>query len=335
MMKYVYVLTSTPNDLYYEQCLMSVFSLRHHTPKAQIYILTDNKTSDTFTEENKRLGLSNLGADIISVNFDDSVTNIQRSRILKTTIPEHISGDFLFIDCDTIICEDLSSIENNLHDTKISAVLDGHVPLSEHKHKDYFIKREKKLGFSASEKSGKHFNSGVMLYKDCPESKNFFKKWNELWTWCFTEKHDHHDQPSFNEAGIECGAIIKELDGIWNCQLSQGGLAYLENAKIIHYFSSEGGKNYIPYYKLAEKNIQQKVKDFGGIPSDVSQMILNPKFQFNKVHLINDKRIVSIMQSAIIFTIADIKIKIPWLFNILESICRNSRNFAKNFRRKK
>lgn len=41
------------------------------------------------------------------------------------------------------------------------------------------------------------------------------------------------------------------------------------------------------------------------------------------------------MQSAIIFTIADIKIKIPWLFNILESICRNSRNFAKNFKRKK
>lgn len=64
-------------------------------------------------------------------------------------------------------------------------------------------------------------------------------------------------------------------------------------------------------------------------------MILNPKFQFNKVHLINDKRIVSIMQSAIIFTIADIKIKIPWLFNILESICRNSRNFSKNFKRKK
>lgn len=167
------------------------------------------------------------------------------------------------------------------------------------------------------------------------DSREFFKKWNELWTWCFTEKHDHHDQPAFNEASFECGAIIKELDGIWNCQLSQGGLAFLENAKIIHYFSSEGGKNYIPYYKLAEKDIQQKVKDFGGIPSDISQMILNPKFQFNKVHLINDKRIVSIMQSAIIFTIADIKIKIPWLFNILESICRNSRNFAKNFKRKK
>lgn len=173
MMKYVYVLTSTPNDFYYEQCLMSVFSLRHHTPDAQIFILTDNKTSSSFSSSNKRLGLINQGATIITVNFDDSVSNTQRSRILKTTIPEHISGDFLFIDCDTIICDDLSSIENNLQNSKISAVLDGHVPLSEHKHKDYFIKREKKLGFSASEKTGKHYNSGVMLFKDCPESREF------------------------------------------------------------------------------------------------------------------------------------------------------------------
>ena len=107
MMKYVYVLTSTPNDFYYEQCLMSVFSLRHHTPDAQIFILTDNKTSSSFSASNKRLGLINQGATIITVNFDDSVSNTQRSRILKTTIPEHVSGDFLFIDCDTIICDDL------------------------------------------------------------------------------------------------------------------------------------------------------------------------------------------------------------------------------------
>lgn len=333
-MKYVYVLTSTPDDFYYEQCLMSVFSLRHYMPSAQIYILTDNKTKATFTEAEKRLGLTKLGAVIEAVNFDESVTNIQRSRILKTTIPEHISGDFLFIDCDTIICDDLSSIEDILPAVKISAVLDGHVLLDEHKHRDYFIKREKRLGFSATEESGKHFNSGVMLYRDCAESRAFFKKWNELWSWCFTVKHDHHDQPAFNEAGLKCGKIIGELDGIWNCQLSQGGLAYLEKAKIIHYFSSEGGKNYIPYYKLAEKSIQQRIKETGEIPEDIVKMILNPKFQFNKVHLINDKRIVGIMQSALIFTAADIKGKMPFLFNFLEGICSSARGLAKKLKRK-
>lgn len=332
-MKYVYVLTSTPNDFYYEQCLMSVFSLRHHTPDAQIFILTDNKTSSSFSASNKRLGLINQGATIITVNFDDSVSNTQRSRILKTTIPEHISGDFLFIDCDTIICDDLSSIENNLQDTKISAVLDGHVSLSEHKHKDYFIKREKKLGFSASKKMGVHFNSGVILYRDSTESRAFFKRWNEIWDWCFTKKHDHHDQPAFNETGLECSGILSELDGIWNCQLSQGGLAYLAKAKIIHYFSSEGGKNYIPYYKLAEKPLQQRIKETGDIPQDIKDMILSPKFQFNKVHIINDKRIIGIMQSPLIFTIADIKEHCPFVFNILESICAGLRKMAKKIKK--
>lgn len=58
-------------------------------------------------------------------------------------------------------------------------------------------------------------------------------------------------------------------------------------------------------------------------------MIENPKFQFNKVHLINDQRIVSIMQSPAVFTLADIKAKLPWLFNFIESICGGSRNLAK------
>lgn len=332
-MKYVYVLTSSAKDFYYEQCLMSVFSLRHHTPEAQIYIITDNKTNALFTEKNKRLGLKNLGANIISVDFDDSITNIQRSRVLKTSIPEYISGDFLFIDCDTIICDDLSNINNILPYVKVSAVFDGHVPLSEHKHKDYFIKREKKLGFSASKKTGVHFNSEVILYRDCDESRAFFKRWNEIWNWCFTKKHDHHDQPAFNEAGLECGNILSELEGIWNCQLSQGGLAYLAKAKIIHYFSSEGGKNYIPYYKLAEKTIQLRIKESGDIPKDIKDMILSPKFQFNKVHIINDKRIIGIMQSPLIFTIADIKEHCPPFFNVLESVCASMRKIAKKIKK--
>lgn len=333
MMKYVYVLTSTPKDFYYEQCFMSVFSLMHHTPDASVYILTDNNTNAFFTESNRRLGLKNLGVNIISVDFDDSITNIQRSRILKTSIPEYISGDFLFIDCDTIICDDLSNISDILPSVKVAAALDGHVPLSEHKHKDYFIKREKKLSFSASKKTGVHFNSGVMLYRDCTESRSFFKRWNEIWTWCFTKKHDHHDQPAFNEAGLECEGILSELDGIWNCQLSQGGLAYLEKAKIIHYFSSEGGKNYIPYYKLAEKTVQQRIKETGDIPKDIKDMIISPKFQFNKVHIISDKRIIGIMQSPLIFTIADIKAHCPFVFSLLESGCALIRGAAKKLKK--
>lgn len=336
-MKYVYVLVSTSDDFYYEQFLMSVFSLALHTKNADIYVLTDNRTESTFTEQNKRLALKNLDVHILSVPFEDSVTNLKRSRILKTTIPNYVSGDFLFIDCDTIICEDLSNVAEILSDNemKIGAVLDGHVFLDEHKHKDYFIKREKKLGFSATKTTGKHFNSGVILFRDCNESRLFFKKWNQLLTWCSTEKNENHDQPAFNEASLECGNILKELPGELNCQISQGGLFYLSKAKIIHYFSSEGGKNYISYYKLADKSLLSRIKESGYIPDDIKQMIAEPKFQFNKVHLINDQRIVNIMQSPLMFTLADINAKLPRFFNFLEAQAAFIRKIGKKLKGKK
>ena len=338
-MKYVYVLTSTTADLYYEQALMSAYSLRKQMPDSEIIFLVDDKTELTFTEENKRLSLKNYASKIIPIAFEPEVPNIDRSRLIKTSIPQYVDGSFLYIDCDTIICDDLSDIESTQATT--AGVLDGHCLLDEHIHKKYFLQRDKKLGFSGTKKAGYNINGGLILAKaDTPEQKeqtvSFFREWNQCWKYSAYQKKDKHDQSALNEANFRTGLKMQLLDGKWNCQLSHGGLAFLQNAKIIHYYSSEfSGKNYIPYYKLAEKSLQQKIKETGEIPQEIKNMILSPKFQFNKVHLINDKRIVSIMQSAIIFTFADIKIKIPWLFNILESICRNSRNFAKNFRRKK
>lgn len=331
-MKYVYVLTSTEKDLYYEQCLMSAFSLRHYMPEAEIIILTDDRTATTFT--GKRSKIKEYASSIVAVDFPAEAGNVERSRVLKTTIPEHISCDFLFIDCDTIICESLSDIEKL--ECPVAAVLDGHVPLSEHKHKDYFLKREKKMGYTGTKNQGFHINSGVILYRDGEKSRDFFKKWHELWEYSFRVKHDHHDQGAFNEAFYQCGFGDTQLGGEWNCQISQGGLAFLEHAKIIHYFSSEAaGKNYVAYYKLADKSVQQRIKDAGDIPEDIRQMILNPKFQFTKVHLLNDKRIIPILQSPLTFTLAEFKLHCPALFSILESIVGSCRSFAKKLKSKK
>lgn len=159
IMKYVYVLTSTEKDFYYEQCLLSVFSLKNYVKNAEIWILTDNKTNDSLI--GKRSEIKKYTKEIISVYFEDFVENIERSRILKTTIPEHIKGNFLFIDCDTIISGDVSKIENCKYD--LAATLDGHVMLEEHKHKDYFLKREKRLGFTGTKNNSFHINSGVVF----------------------------------------------------------------------------------------------------------------------------------------------------------------------------
>lgn len=329
-MKYVYVLVSSNSDLYYEQALMSAYSLRKHMKDADIEVLVDNKTYNSFT--GNRTALKKYATNIISIDFDDSVKNVERSRLIKTSIPEYISGDFLYIDCDTIIADDLSELDNIPFTT--AGVLDGHSMLNEHVHKKYFLQRDKKLGFHATKVQDYNINGGLVLARDSQESKDLFKKWNELWKYSAYTKHDLHDQSALNEANYQTGLKMQILPGEWNCQPAHGGLAYLKNAKIIHYFSSEfSGKTYLPYYKLADKKLQMRLKDSNDIPEDIKKMIDEPHLQFNHVHLINDSRIVSIMQSPIIFTLADIKQHIPILFDIMENIVgltRKTGKFIKN-----
>lgn len=325
-MKYVYVLTSSEKDFYYEQCLMSAFSLRHYMIDAEVIVLVDNKTNESLI--GKRSELKKYVSKIISIDFEDKVGNIERSRVIKTTIPNYIQGNFLFIDCDTIICDKLYSIENCSFE--LAAGLDGHVMLNEHKHKDYFVNREKKLGFVGTKTNNFHINSGVIFFKDTQKSRDFWNKWHELWEYSYRVKHDHHDQSAFNEAWFKMNFGAEFLDGEWNCQISQGGLAYLENVKIIHYFSSEAaGKNYVSYYKLADKSIHVKIKDEGFINEEIQKMILSPKFQFNKVHLLNDKRIIEIMQSPLVFTLCDIKKHFPRFFKVQEFFVKTFRTFGK------
>ena len=331
-MKYVYVLVSSPNDLYYEQALMSVYSLRRHMKDADVVFLVDDTTAASFF--GKRSELKSYVASVIPVSFDDTVNGVARSRILKTTIPDYIHDDFLYIDCDTVITGELSSVEK--HTADIAGVLDGHVMLGDHVHKDYFLKRDKKLGFCGTKKNGFHVNSGVFFVKNTETSKQFFKLWYELWKYGYTVKKDHHDQSAFNEAWYRMRFGNSFLDGEWNCQLSHGGLAYLKDAKILHYYSSEfGGKNYLPYYKLADASLLKRIKEAGMIPDDIKTMIESPKFQFNKVHLVNDKRIVSIMQSPLLFTLADMKAHAPHVFTFFEAQAGGIRALAKKVKRLK
>ena len=318
-MTYVYVLVSGKNDLYYEQALMSTYSLRNLMPDANVVLLVDNKTEDLINSDSlKRAEIKKYVSKIISVQFDEKVSNAERSRLIKTSIPEYIDDDFLYIDCDTIIADDLSEIEKTPY--KTAGILDEHVMLDEHIHKKYFLERDKKLGFHGTQAADCNINGGVIFARKGEESKNLFKVWNEARKYSAYQKHDFHDQSALNEANYRTGLKMRLLDGEWNCLPSHGGLAFLKDAKIIHYYSSEfSGKNYIPYYKLADKELQNRIKTEGKISDDIKKMIDDPKFQFNKVHLINDQRIVSIMQSPIVFTVADIKAKMPWLFNFMEA----------------
>lgn len=331
-MTYVYVLVSSAKDLYYEQAVMSLWSLRLYMKKAKAVVLTDDRTAESFT--GKRSYIKKLATKIISIPFDDAVRNIERSRLIKTSIPEYVQGDFLYIDCDTVICDDLSSIKDFPYET--AGVLDGHVLLDEHIHAKTFLARDKKLGFCGTKAEGFNFNGGLILARDSETARTLFKTWNEVWKYSAYEKHDFHDQSALNEANYRTGLKMNQLPGEWNCQPAHGGLAFLEHAKIIHYYSSEIDSSvYIPYYKLADKQILNRVRDSETIPDDICEMLRTPKFQFNKVHILSDKRIESVMQSPILFTFADMKAHCPRLFRFFEVQAEFARSVGKKLKHRK
>lgn len=311
-MTYVYVLVSRKGcDLYYEQCLMSAASFRFYMPSAAVVLLTDNKTLDG------RGRLREIVTSVVEVPFDDDTPSVDRSRLIKTSIPDYIDDDFLYIDCDTVICAPLDGVEAGDYDT--AGVLDGHCMLDEHIHARMFLERDKKLGFAGTQAAGCNVNGGVIFARKGEASRELFAQWNRLWKYSAYEKGDKHDQSALNEAIRITGMHTAHLSGEWNCQPSHGGLAYLAQAKIIHYYSSEGaGKHYIPYYKIGDSTLLRRVGEADCVGQEVEEMLRNARFAFNAVHLVSDRRILSVMQSPLLFTLADIKAHSPRLFNAME-----------------
>lgn len=93
--KLVYVLVSSKEDLYWEQCLISVMSARYQMPQAQIYLVCDDQTNDSL--RGIREEIKQFITKLIVIPFDKNIEKLRRSRILKVTLRKIISGDFLYI----------------------------------------------------------------------------------------------------------------------------------------------------------------------------------------------------------------------------------------------
>jgi lipopolysaccharide biosynthesis glycosyltransferase len=250
---------------------------------------------DDITEANltgKRSEIFKLITELKSVKIDSRFNKKARSRYLKTSMRQIIEGDFLYIDVDTIIAEDLSDIENI--DIDIGAILNDHTYLSEYEKYRPARLREikaafKKRGFNSGFDFKIYFNGGIFLCRDCKAGHDFFNEWHRLWLHCF-ELNMLNDQPSLNQANFNLGNVIKELDGIWNCQLiHDGALKYFHDAKIIHYFATNVHEK---FFLLANKEYTEEIKETGIVDQKIKDMLKNPK-----AHIAPNTRIMLVDRS--------------------------------------
>ena len=298
-MKYLYVLVSDDSDYYLEQALLSITSLRLQMPNAFISLLVDDITGANFS--GKRGEILKLVNEFKSIVIDGNFNKKARSRWLKTSMRMHITGDFLYIDNDTIISGDLSALD--ALNVELGAVPDNHVHLSEYeKYQPARLKRMKKkyekLGFISCFDLDMHFNGGIFLCRDCKTAHNFFEEWHRLWLHCF-QLGNLTDQQSLNQSNFILGSVIKEIDGIWNCQiLNDGALRYLYDAKIIHYFDSRIGEK---TFLLANKEYTESIRKTGTVNDEIKELIKKSKslFASNTRLMLIDKSMREFYDSAI------------------------------------
>lgn len=267
----VYVLVSSDKDLYLEELWVSLFSLRLFHPTVSVKVLADAPTAKRILQKKT---LAEMITEIVTVSVPEQYSPKQRSRQIKTTIREIIEGDYLFIDTDTVITKPLDDITNSEGD--ILAVPDGHLPLSECLFPP--LTAVKNI-FNDDCSDSKHwYNSGVMLVRDNELTHQFYKRWNENWTYSCFEKGNSQDQPSLLKTDKEFGYIIKELPGIYNAQVAMS-LKYFADAAIVHWWhmSFIENQDFSPYFSLS---IYKEIKEANAITPHVEELIRNCKQSF-------------------------------------------------------
>jgi hypothetical protein len=269
--KIVYVLVSSDNDIYLEQAYVSTYSLKYYMPDVDITLLTDRMTAESL--KGIRSKEIEFVDDIVVVDLDCKKFNAQqRSRQLKTSVRKYIKGDFLFVDCDTIIVRPLDEIDKI--EVPIAACRDAHSNFINSPYRELSLKHGHLLDWPIDNEDI-YFNSGVIYVKDVPEAYDFYERWNDNLNKGYAKKI-FMDQPSFAKTNYELGHIVKPLDDIWNCELKHG-IRYLKDAKIVHYLCTNPSPAQVKQlFLLNEQEVLMKIKKDGIISDDIIDVIKDP-----------------------------------------------------------
>lgn len=272
--KLVYVVISNYKDIYLEQAWVSAYSARYHNPDSYIIFVTDEETKKDILQTGRKAVLSVIN-EIIAVPFPYDITNMQRSRWIKTNLRHLIKGDLLFIDTDTIITGNLAEIDQWTFN--LGMVPEFHCPFKDSFYEKGVLKMFKHIyGIKHLKDDTEYYNSGIYFAKDNKETHQFCTEWHKNWE--ISLRHGiTTDQQSLGKTCYDNPHFIHPIDGIYNCMI-RVSIQYLHNAKIIHFFNAKWGSETLsPFFR---KETFQIIKNNQCITDEIKYCILHCKEEF-------------------------------------------------------
>ena len=262
-----YVLADGKDLFFYNQLLISLSSLRKREFSGRVCVVMDTETAQLLKEKN-RCELEEFKAETVIVQIPDEYTQKEKSRYIKTSLREYVTGDFLYIDTDTVIADVLP---DEVSDSDIALVREWNEEAIEDSDITSIVALYNRCNYIPDFSFG-YYNSGVIWVRDTEIARQFFIEWHKEWKHC-RSCGVSQDQPSLNHVNCKMGGIITLLDGRWNVQICcVTSLKHLKTALIIHYYNVKWDRMHT-IYPLANPEIQA-----GGYQSaEIQKIIAAPK----------------------------------------------------------
>lgn len=290
-----YVLVDTTNFTYTNEILVSIKSLRKYWTD-NVIVAVDKNTRELILKSKYEDVFAEFDVNFLIIPVDDTFSNMKKSRYIKTSLRNHVKGNYLYIDTDTIVVAPLGDIDIGCG--FIAMVYDMHLNFDAEDYKFNWSMKEaqrcqelfcEKIGYK--DQNARFYNSGIIFCKDVPESYAFYEKWNAEWLKFSDKDGIFLDQPSLNYVNYLMNHCITSLDDQYNVQVSVGfSYKYVESAVIIHYFNCAEGylfsKKRPPIYgsDVADWVIEHPKDAFIDDISSISDSVMGYVFEFSKRH---------------------------------------------------
>lgn len=252
-MKIVYVITSAGRDAYTAMTRVSAASLRMTNPGARIAVVCDMET-DRAVREAKDPLLGEVDEWLACETPPGDAAF--RNRFLKTSLRERMAGEYLFLDSDTIVRDDLAPIfqvpgdlaaaPNHSRENISGQIWEGDVAtLAE-------------MGWTTDPTL--YVNGGVMRTADSAGVRQFYRLWHEKWLASYRQMGRPNDQPALNAAIHETHIACGRLPVRFNAQIGAYPVA-MRDAAIWHYNASLEWQNYSRIDELIQQAIRSDPVD--------------------------------------------------------------------------
>jgi hypothetical protein len=229
MLQVCYVVVTTGWDHHTQMAWLSASSVRRQEPSARITVLLEGLSPGAVEAATTRLGEV---VDEVRVLSSPVAKPVDKSRYLKILAPEHLSGDFLYLDSDTLAVAPFADVTQT--PGEVAAVTDFNSPIECHWFPPDMRESFEALGWTYP--LPYYLNAGVIWFRDRDRVRQFCRDWLHRWGQL---PHLPHvgDQASFNSALFAADLPHAVLPTAFNAMVVKRNYRF-RSAKILHFFGS-------------------------------------------------------------------------------------------------